>query len=205
MKNLPFLLLLVILAGCYPDGPKYTSELDLAATNYDGTFNFTSDPSSPLKYILLDTIFHGDNERDLTRDFDGDILARIESNMAMAGYERVNEDEIDWQLVPDSIHLVITVSAWSSTTVDYYGGYYPPYWGPGWGWYYPPGWGFVTTSTYGTTVIDMSDPKSYANDQVRIVWAGLVNGMLSNSSTSSLRSRINTQIDACFAHPPFNN
>jgi len=201
MRYLAFLILTGFLVGCYPKGPKYASELDLAITNYDESFDFEGSE----KYILVDTIFHDDEEEDLTRAFDQEILNRVQSNMNNLGYTRIETPTSPNGWLNTDADMVVTISAWSSTTVNYYGGYYPPYWGPGWGWYYPPGWGFVSTSTYGSILIDMSDPTTYQNEQVGIIWSGLVNGMISNSSASSIGSRIDTEIDLCFSHPPFNN
>jgi len=201
MRLLFYLLLIGVVAGCYPKGPKYASELDLAITNYDESFDFDS-----LSYILVDTIFHDDDEEDISRAYDEEILQRIESNMNNLGFDRIPTPDSPAGLIQAEADVVITVSAWSSTSINYYGGYYPPSWGwGGWGWYYPPGWGFVTTSTYGSILIDMSDPTTYQNEQVGIVWSGLINGMVDNSSPSSIRSRIDTEIDICFTHPPFNN
>lgn len=201
MRYLVYVVLIAILSGCYPKGPKYASELDLAVTNYDESFDFEGAET----YILVDTIFHDSEEEDLTRSFDQAILNRVQSNMNNLGYTRIETPTTPNGWLNTEADMVITISAWSSTTVNYYGGYYPPYWGPGWGWYYPPGWGFVTTSTFGSILIDMSDPKTYQNDQVGIIWSGLVNGMISNSSSSSIGNRIDTEIDLCFSHPPFNN
>ncbi len=201
MRYLVYLFFLVFLAGCYPKGPKYTSELDLAITNYDESFDFEGMST----YILVDTIFHGDDEEDISRAYDDEILERVEANMNNLGFTRIQTPDSPNGWLNTEADAVITISAWSSTSVNYYGGYYPPYWGPGWGWYYPPGWGFVTTSTFGSILIDMSDPTTYQDEQVGIVWSGLVNGMVDNSSPASIRSRIDTEIDICFSHPPFNN
>jgi len=201
MRYLVYILIISLITGCYPKGPKYASELDLAITNYDESFDF----EGSVKYILVDSIFHDDEEEDLTRAFDQEILNRVQSNMNNLGYTRIETPTSPNEWLNTDADMVITISAWSSTTVNYYGGYYPPYWGPGWGWYYPPGWGFVSTSTYGSILIDMSDPDTYQNEQVGIVWSGLVNGMISNSSPSSIGNRIDTEIDLCFSHPPFNN
>lgn len=194
MKRVLFLLLVVgLISGCYPKGPKYISELDLAATNYSDDFDF----EAAKLYFIFDTIFHPEDNSEVSRAYDNDILSRVRSNMSNQGYTEVN--------TPQESDMVIAISAWQSTSVNYYGGYYPPYWGGGWGWYYPPGWGFVTTSTFGSILIDMSDPNTDQEETIEIVWSGLVNGMVSNSSSSSIRQRIDTSIDQCFAHPPFNN
>jgi len=201
MKKLIYLLLFGLLVGCYPKGPKYVSELDLAVTNYDDSFDFSEADT----YILVDSVFHGEDDGDVSRAYDQEIINRVESNMNNIGYTRVDAPNNPAGWLQTDADIVITISAWSSTSVNYYGGYYPPYWGGGWGWYYPPGWGFVTTNTFGSVLIDMSDPTTYQDDQVGIIWSGLINGMVDNSSPSSIRSRIDTEIDQCFAHPPFNN
>lgn len=201
MRYLVYIFLIAGLLGCYPKGPKYASELDVAVTNYDIAFDFESADT----YILVDTIFHDDEDEEISRAYDQDILNRIEANMTMLGYTRVETPNSLSGWLDTDTDIVITVSAWSDTSVDYYGGYYPPYWEPGWGWYYPPGWGFATTTTYGSVLIDMSDPSLYQDEEVRIVWSGLVNGMISNAPPASIRQRIDTEIDFCFSHPPFNN
>ncbi|MCA1761523.1 MAG: DUF4136 domain-containing protein [Cryomorphaceae bacterium] len=201
MKYLAYIFLIACLSGCYPQGPKYTSELDLAVTNYDIGFDFESADT----YILVDSIFYNEEGDEISRNYDQDILNRIEANMSMLGFTRADTPESPGEWLNTDVDVVITVSAWSETDIDYYSGYYPAYWDPGWGWYYPPGWGFATTTTYGSVLIDMSDPSLYQEEEVRIVWSGLINGMINSSSPSSIRQRIDTEIDICFSHPPFNN
>jgi len=193
-----------LLTGCYPDKIDYVDEYDLAITRV----NEDTDFSVYNTFSVIDTVIHitedGEDDNNLSRGNDELILAKIRSNMLDMGFTEVEN--------PDSItnrpDLVLAVSA-TTTDIYYYYNYYPYYWGwygwgyPGWG--YPGwGWGSVGNYTIGTLIIDMWDtavdePEEF---EVGIPWTGVVDGLLSGS-TSSLTQRIGTQIDQLFIQSPY--
>src|SRR4030095_10637984 len=136
------LFFMLILAGCYPNGPDYVEQLDIVISNYDPNFSF----SSKSTYSLPDKVIKITGEE--IDDPDGNnlpdyidqgtatlILNQIRSNMNARGYTEVESTES-----PD---LILLPSAMETTTLVYYydwwywGWYYPTYPGYGWGWYYP--------------------------------------------------------------------
>lgn len=190
-------LLVTVLFGCYPAGPEYVDELDIAYTNFDKNFDFvsrgtysmpdkvvkvTGDPAAPPEYI---------------KDIYGvPILAQIDKNMQALGWTKVTANTTeDIQLMPAS---------WSSTTViygGYWGGYYCwyyPYYCGG-GWYYP--YTPVSSYTTGTLIMTMADPKAESTDgSRRVVWSGAINGVLSGTYDAS---RVLGGIDQTFKQSPY--
>ncbi len=193
-------LVALFLAGCYPKGPEYVSDLDLAVTNYDDEFDF----EAQVNYFMIDSIIHiADDGENISRTYDERILDRVEANLNERGYVRVNTlQESD---------IAIGVSAWSSTTVNfvydwwyYWGGWYPGY-GPGWGWGYPGyGWTYAYSYTTGTISIEMSYPEGANPEEmtIPIVWHGYVNGLIQGSS-ASVGQRIDENIDQTFEQSPY--
>ncbi|MBL0342769.1 MAG: DUF4136 domain-containing protein [Bacteroidetes bacterium] len=92
----------------------------------------------------------------------------------------------------------------TSTTYyyDYWDYYYGWYYGPGYGgWYYP----YPVTSSYttGTLILNMVDNKNpNPSNKGKIVWVGLVNGLLEGSSADYI-NRINKTIDQSFAQSTY--
>jgi len=203
--------LMYMFTGCYPDKIDYVDEYDLAATHV----NEDADFSEYSTFAVIDTIMHvtDDDEDDpnFSRDNDEFIINELTQNMLDLGYIEVED--------PDTINrpdLVLLVSAVSSDFYYYYS-YYPYYWGwyPGWGypgWGYPgwgyPGWGYPTyggSYSTGTLVVDMWDTDEYdpeAEGPTGIIWTGIVDGILSGS-TSQSRARLDKQINQLFTQSPY--
>ena len=197
----------VLLAGCYPNGPDYVEQLDIVVSNYDPNFDF----SAKSTYSLPDQVVKITGESIDDPDGNGQpdfidqgtatlILNQLRDNMNARGYTEVDETED-----PD---LIILPSAMETTTLVYYydywywGWYYPSYPGYGWGWYYPgyypPAYSSYTT---GTLFIATTDPKGLTPDNnVPVVWVGVVNGLLNYGNTTT---RIATSIDQLFAQSPY--
>jgi len=187
------------LVGCYPKGPVYYSDSDLAATNYDSGFNF----GEQVTYALPDSVVHvldsEDSNTEIDRTFDQTILDRLESNMDSRGFERVDE--------PIDADFIVQPYVWSSTSTGiiydygYWDWYYPPYGGyfP----YYPWG-GYVYSYTYGTVLVDIVDKNGIdvAEEFIPIVWTGALNGALSDNATD-VRNRIRNGLDQCFEQSPY--
>lgn len=177
-KNL-FLCLgaLLMLSGCYPDGPENYSDLDVVYTNHQENYDFVpkSTYARPDKIVVDVKISQGDTTFVYMEDkYAVPLLETIDQNMTGLGWKKV-----DISTSPD---VLLTPGVMSSTTVFYsywydwwYGGYYPPYWG----WYYPP---YVSVSSYttGNLIITISDPKlSSPINKSPAVWVASCAGLVS--------------------------
>jgi hypothetical protein len=189
--------LVTVLFGCYPAGPEYVDELDIAYSNYDKTFDFVSRGSYSMPDKIVKVTGDVTASPEYVKDLYGvPILAQIDKNMQALGWTKVTANTTeDIQLLP---------AAWSSTTIiysGYWGGYYCwyyPYYCGG-GWYYP--FSFNTSYTTGTLVMTMADPKSESTDgSRRVAWTGAVNGILSGAFDIN---RITKGIDQTFKQSPY--
>ena len=198
------IIALYVLAGCYPKGPEYYSDLDLTVTDYDPDYDF----GNQKKYWMADTVKYITNIDD--NDIDpGDVqnlLAEIESNFEMKNYERVdisNPEEADFA-------IVVTVIATKNTTIGWIPGppCWPGYWGCGGGWY-PPYWGGYYTSSYttGSVLIDWYDPQTppvsaEGKDLQPAHWISTFNGLVSSSEQNN-KERIAFSINQAFTQSPY--
>ena len=199
-----------LLSGCYPDKIDYVDEYDLAGTMYDEEADFSSFTS----FHVIDTVMHvTDDDEDnsnLSRENDEFILNLIRQNMLDLGYtEMANPDSLNR---PD---LELLVNAMTSDYYTYYS-YWNSYWGwyGGWGWWYPgggyypgypgyPGGGLYYSYSTGTLAIEMLDTKAEVgedDDRPGVVWVGLVDGILTSSSS---QSRLDKQINQVFTQSPY--
>ncbi len=207
--RLVYLLLVtaLLMYGCYPGGPEYTSDYSLVLTDYDKDFNFTNKKT----YFMPDTVNFETNDKDISdevvRGFEELILNQVESNMSSRGYVRVDSTV---EVSPD-LFIGIDVFAIDNSGVawvpggGWWGGYYPPGWGWGWGgWYYPPYYPVGYSYKTGTVLINMADPNAMDDpeDKVKIVWFGGLDGLLS-SSTSTNETRVRQGIDQAFDQSPY--
>ena len=195
-KSIAFLAtLIVVLSGCYPQGPEYIEDLDVVLTSFEDEYDF----SNGTTYALPDRIVkitgnvtEGDDPEFIPDATAALILVQIEKNMTEMGWQKV---EVDAD--PD---VLLTPAAWETTTIVYYydywswwyGGYYP-YWG-----YYP---SYATSYSTGTLLMRMIDPDVVgANGNPVVQWAGAINGLLTNTYNAS---RVNTGIDRAFDQSPY--
>ena len=200
----PIVLLLTVVSiwGCYPGGAEFINDYDLVFTNYDSSYSFANQP----KYTMSNQIVLFDGtppvpglptNNDYVKQFYANTaISAIKNNMKNLGYTFV----ADTTLNPD---FILITGATSSTTVVYsdYGGYY--------GWYYPYDYyypySYVTSYTSGSLIMNLLSSKAdFINpiNQTRSVWTGIVNGVLSGSSTN-YTSRLNTSIDQAFTQSPY--
>jgi len=200
----------MFLASCYPSDSVSYSDLDVVATIYDESTDFKTFKT----YVVPDTIVHlidtvdDENNVDISRAYDDQILGLVNQNMVNYGY--VNEPN------PAENHpdVVVTISAMATkntqvwTWYPYYWGWYWPYYkGTDYWWgYYPPYWGggtYVTTYTTGTIIMNMLNLEEHGGtitpevDTINAVWIGTVNGLI-GSSTSTNISRIDYTINQAF-------
>ena len=193
----PIALFIVVL-GCYPDQPEYVEEYDIAYTNYQPDFDFsnTYTYSLPEGVLLLDNREFDDEPEFIDPVFGDAILSKIRENLDAQGYIEVEDS--------DSADLVVLPSAFDT---DFVYTYNPGYWCwyyPCWGWWYP-GYapGYISSYTTGTVLIQMTYPSGLQDDNVPVVWVGALNGLLQGSD-ANLVSRITSNIDQAFSHPPFD-
>ncbi len=195
------LIALYMIAGCYPKGPEYYSDLDLTVTDYDMDYDF----GNQKKYFLADTVEYITNIEDSELD-PADVqklLQEIETNFSSRGYMRLDPADID------DAEFVITVSVIASenTSVGWVPGY-PCYWGC-WGGYYPPYWGGYYSYSYttGSVIMNWFDPQVppvpvEGTELQPIHWVATFNGMVS-SSTENNAGRIESGIKQAFTQSPY--
>jgi hypothetical protein len=192
-----------VLYSCYPDYGLTTADYDTVITLYDSEADFKK-----LTYAMPDSVLHfveeGTPPEDIDRSKDALIISTVESNMTKLKYERV---PVDTTANPPDFVIIVGV-----TVTDNYGQVYYPGWGywGGWGWWggYP-GWGYpggsvIYSYTTGTIFITMLDPdKETPDNKYGAVWAARINGVLSNSSTVNVNSRITQRINDAFNQSPY--
>ncbi|MHA4844916.1 DUF4136 domain-containing protein [Flavitalea antarctica] len=202
-----FLLMLPALAGCYPQGPEYTDELDLVYTNYSPEFDFVSKKT----YAIPDSVIKitGDvfNDPDgngkpsfMTPAYSVPLLAQVNQNMTASGWTRV-----PLSANPD---VVILPSTMTTTNIYYYYDWW--YWDwwysgwyPYWGWYYPYYPAYITGYRSGSIFLQMIDAKAAVGaENVPVVWSCIING-LAEGSSADLIARVQVSVDAAFAQSPY--
>ena len=209
--------IMMIIGGCYPGGPEYNSDYDLIATEYSEEYWSANTPTT---YYMPDSLGWivdredlDNNDGDLTREYDAFILGEVAENMALYGYQRVPDLDVD---NPPDLYVFTQAIAVKNTTVSYVPGY--PWYGggyPGWGGYWPgyggggyyPGWGGGTVSssyTTGTVLIDIADAKNLdeENKIIPYVWTAGVDGLLSSSSASN-EQFVSQSIEQAFIQSPY--
>jgi len=136
-----------------------------------------------VNYVLVDSVYHlvGTGKDDISRAYDGQMLAQIRSNMDDLGFTEVADTN------QADVVLVTAVTTTEYTSYYSYGCYYYCYW------YYPPYWGSYTY-TVGTILINMSrrDPGA---STVPVAWLAALNGY---SDASSNGPRIKSGINQAF-------
>jgi hypothetical protein len=196
---------IVTVVACYPGQPTDIGELDMVVTFYDTTRNYGINNS----YFLFDSVFHirdTANPADtvsISRAFDQQILALVNSNMQMLGYA---PQDTSGGAQPD---VLMAVSITASRNYQAYTFY--PWWGyPGYP-YWPcclgGGWGWPTTvvSSYrvGSMFIDMVDVgESIAQDTVRVIWDGAINGLFEGTAAQT-SERIDRTVNQAFVQSPY--
>jgi hypothetical protein len=201
MKNQFIIIILVLLlAGCYPDGPDYVEDLDVVYTVFDQQYNFGEKQTfaMPDKIVIGVEIEDGDTVFEyMSAVYATTILESIQRNMEALGWSRVNIGQD-----PD---LLLTPAGLSSTTYFYsywydwwYGGYYGGYYG----WYYPP---YYTVSSYttGTLLMILNDPELATDSPISrapALWVAAANGLLTYSYDVN---RVNKGIDQAFTQSPY--
>jgi len=191
------LLSVALIWGCYPGGAEFIDELDIVYTVYAEEFSFVNAGtySMPDKIVKI-TSDSSDDPEYVSDEYAVTMLANIESNLALRGWTRVDENP-DVEVLP---------AAWSitTTTISAVWG-----WGGWWCWYNPWHCGGsmwfpfpVTTSfTTGTFTIDMVDRRNPGtNDSYKVVWHAVMNGLLLDTYNGA---RVNGAINQSFTQSPY--
>ena len=133
-------VVVLCMASCYPEGPDYVHEKDIALTHYDEEADF-----STLKtFVIPDSVVYvqGDsNATGLANELKEEILSLVKQNFEAYNYQLLTDEEAEAQ-TPD---FVVTVTAFATPTFSYnsWGNYWG--WYPGWDWF---GWGGVWGGWY---------------------------------------------------------
>jgi hypothetical protein len=191
------------VAACYPGSISDIGEADLVVTVYDTAFDFSSAPT----YFMQDTIVRvGEGEdSDIDRSYDAQILARVATELAALGYERLSDTSGE---TPD---LFVALGANSSTYSWWVGGcywcYYPGYPGyiPGWGGGYYPGYpwgGYGGSYSTGSLAIMMVESVPSTGEEIPARWGAIINGLLS-SSTANTAARALSLVGQAFEQSPY--
>ena len=206
------ILAVMCLVSCYPEGPDYVHEKDIALTHYDEKADF----SAYKTFVIPDSVVIIQADRDssmINQEFKKNIIALVKENFEACHYRFLTAEEAAHE-TPD---FVVTISAFASPTFNFaswgdYWGWYPGWgwfgWGSPWGGYYPwyPWYGGYTYYAYdkGTLVIDMLDPRKADEDSKRIpvMWTGVINGILAGSQ-AYLDERVEKNVDQCFMQSPY--
>ena len=199
-KRISIVLILasvLLLAGCYPQGPEYIEETDIVLTTHNDSYDFTAKATyaMPGRIVKITGDVAEGEEPSFIPDVTATaILGMIATNMQELGWTRVDlEDDPDVILLP---------AAWETTTVYYwydywywwYGGYYGGYWP-----YYPPV--YASSYTTGTMLMSIVDPGLTSTDGNPInQWRGAISGLLTGSYDAN---RIQKGIDKAFSISPY--
>jgi hypothetical protein len=201
---LPLLALMSLSVwGCYP-GDVTVSELDTILTLYDDENDF----SQYNTYHLIDSVMHiGDEDDEIGREYDDDILAKLRDEMADAGYVEVGSIEESDIVMTVEISRSDLLVGWNPCP-GCWCGYWC--WYPGWPWYgynpyYP--WGGTVVYSYpvGKIFMTMYDTNDSSMEDMAVApWAATMNG-LAQGSDSQILNRILGGIEQAFNQSPYLN
>ncbi len=151
---------------------------------------FPVSPSTPLPQTLNDA-----------------IIQTITQNLDSRGYQRLTDPS------GPKPSIFVQVSAFSTSHTSAYYSYWYPYWGASYGaWYGGFGYGwspttdvYVTESTSGALIIDVTNPNAPNNAYSKIpsVWVAALNGLIDGSSTSDIQTRAVQGINQAFTQSPY--
>jgi hypothetical protein len=109
-------VLLIVLSGCYPNGPEFIQDYNIVVTDYDPDFDFGSRKT----YYMPDTInfetnITGEDIEERLREIEALILDVVEDNMADKNYDRIDTTSIaDPDLVltrPLQLKILVSVGS----------------------------------------------------------------------------------------------
>jgi len=195
-KFFVFVLISLLLTGCYLHGPEFASDTDVVYTNHNPDFAFKSKGTFaiPDKIVkITGPIISGEGPKYLSDAVAKPMLDQMIKNMQALGYTKVD--------ISASPSLILAPSAMESTTIVYWYDYWGWYWGgyyPGWGYPYYPSY---TTYSTGTLIMTIIDPLTVSADGNPIAqWNSALNGLLTYSFDAA---RVNRLIDQAFIQSPY--
>lgn len=193
MKKFNLLMLIPILAGifltsCYYDYGIDSNNSDVIATFYNTDYNFQNVST----YYFADSVYHFEQEGNISRAYDNTIKSTIVSNLNSLGWQQVSDTS-------QADVVVATGVTTSTTTVIGGGGYWWGYWG--YWWYYPPYYNYSYSYTTGTLAILMVDLKLKEADRIPLQWSAVSNGLLNTAQNTT--SRITQNINQAFSQSPY--
>jgi hypothetical protein len=200
---LTWILLSAVTVGCYPDQIMSLSQLSSVTTLVDS--------QAPLRqartFALPDTIIHPASAQGagvIGHEGDAAILARIREGFLAFGWREITDVQAER---PDVVVLtaVLEKSNTGVAYLDWWGSWsfwpgWPVGYGADWFWGVPAN---AVTFTYetGTLLITMLDIQhgNTSTKRVPLLWAGAVNGVLTQSSLDGALAGI----DQAFAQSPY--
>lgn len=200
ISSLVWIVLFLSLYGCRPFDDVYSDDTDLVVTDYDKDTDFGTKKTYALSDSIIKLFTADFSNGDSVPDFVGPsasvpIIAKVNANMVALGYTKVSD--------PKTADVTVLLSVMQSTQVYYYYDYYY------WDWYYPYYWYYpfpvtsVSTVKSGTLMMQMLSNKDVNSDKrARIIWLGLVNGLL-EGSTQEISNRVSKSIDQAFTQSPY--
>lgn len=198
-KGISFVLFIfgiLMLWGCYPQGPEYVEDLDVVLTSHEEDYNFASKATyaMPDRIVkITGNVTEGDDPAFIPDGTAQKILATIASNMADLGWTRVGVDDLPDMMLLPAAWEVTTVYYWYDYWYWWYGGYYPA-----WGYGPPVYYTSYSTGTLFMTLVDPDIVESTGNPIRQ--WSGAINGLLTGSYDAT---RVNTAINKAFAISPY--
>lgn len=194
-------VLLAVISGCRktPDFDDLSYEF-IVSTSQDKTATFSnyktffiSDTVVYIGGIGSDSIMVGPEAAQLT--------GAVKDNLTARGYTLVGRNGD-----PD---LGLTLSAIKdiNVVIDYYPGWWDPYWGGCYwyywcyGYYYP--WSTIYTYTTGTVILNMYDLKNAeTNEQFKALWNITALGALGSTTSANITQGVNA-INQGFVQSPY--
>lgn len=206
-------LFVVCITSCYPEGPEYVHEKDIALTHYDDQANFAFYTTFVMPDSVVFIQSDGDTAR-IEKKVSDRLIQLVKQNFTDRNYQLLTPEEAENQ-TPD---FMVTITAFATPVFNYstwgnYWGWYPGWswfgWGGVWGGYYP--WypwygGSYSYYAYdkGTLSIDMLDIKNADPEtkHIPVLWSGVNTGILAGS-TVYLCERLERGINQCFIQSPY--
>jgi hypothetical protein len=204
----------IAMSSCYPNAPENSEDFDVVATFYDQNADFTSLTSYSMPDSVVQVQISGSENRDISHDHDGDILAEVADQLAARGYQRENNPD---QNKPD---FVVLVSAAATTEYDPYAS--DP-WYSYWSWWWEGAdslpdvdvsWGLDFSWYSGSvvysydvgallvTLLDVRNVDTANGEDLNVLWMGTINGIITGNDLSVTR-RVIEGIQQMFRQSPY--
>lgn len=196
-------------SACGLGEPTDIEELDVVVSYRDPNTDF----SALRTYAMSDTIAiiqdpeNPDANRTVNTSLQTSILNQIAANMQNAGFTRLTDTNGPKPDVVMQVSAMATTStdvyysSWYPTWGAYYGSWYGASFGVGW---YPYSVPYVTTSTIGSLIMEMTNPNApnTAEQQIPSLWIGILNGYLEETVPVD-SNRVTNGINQAFSQSPY--